>query len=114
MKLDLNWTKCQGDVWCDFNKLNLSHEHFNDLSGVYIIWSNKTTVRVGSGIIKDRISAHRNDPAINNYPNLKVIWAKVNRNQMQGVEKYLSDKLNPVIGERFPNVTPIEVNWPWT
>ena len=34
---------------------------------------------------------------------LKVTWAKVNANHMQGVEKYLSDVLDPVVGERFPN-----------
>lgn len=113
MALELKWTKCMGDVWCDFHRVNLSHAHFDNLSGVYVIWSNKITVRVGSGIIKDRIADHRNDPQITAFPNLRVVWAQVNRNQMQGVEKYLSDLLNPKVGERFPNVTPIPVNWPW-
>lgn len=32
---------------------------------------------------------------------------------MEGVEKYLANTLNPVVGERFPERTPIEVNLPW-
>ncbi len=105
--------KCQGDVWCDFNNLNLEHPVFDNLKGVYIIWSNKITVRIGSGIIKDRIKAHRIESEINSYPNLKVVWAEVEGNKMRNVEKYLADNLNPAIGERFPDVKPIEVNLPW-
>jgi len=32
---------------------------------------------------------------------------------MEGVEKYLADTLSPVVGERFPDRTPIKVNLPW-
>lgn len=111
--ISLNWVKCQNDVWCSFKNLNLDHEHFNDLKGVYIIWSNDIVVRLGCGIIKDRISDHRTNTEITNYPDLKVTWAKVNANQMEGVEKYLADTLNPKIGDRFPDRTPIKVNLPW-
>jgi len=111
--MELNWIKCQNDSWCDFFQVNLNHEHFTDLKGVYIIWSNGITVRLGSGIIKDRIAEHRNNVEISKHPNLMVTWAQVNANQMEGVEKYLSDILNPVVGDRFPNRTPIEVNLPW-
>ena len=110
----VDWIKCQNDNWCDFLTVNLSHEHFNDLHGVYIIWSGETVVRIGSGEIKDRIADHRNNQEITDYPNLKVTWAKVKANQMQGVEKYLADTLNPEIGERFPDRTPIDVNFPWS
>lgn len=113
MAIELIWIKCTGNVWCDFHKLNLSHEHFDNLSGVYVIWSGKITVRVGSGVIRDRIADHRNDQHILAFPNLMVAWAQVNRNQMLGVEKYLSDILQPKVGERFPNVAPIIVNLPW-
>lgn len=93
--------------------MNLNHEHFIELKGVYAIWSNKTVVRLGSGLIKSRIIDHRNNIDISKYPDLKVTWAKVNSSQMEGVEKYLSDTLNPAIGERFPERTPIKVNLPW-
>ena len=111
--LTLNWMRCQNDVWCSFKNLNLDHEHFNNLKGVYIIWFNNTAVRLGSGIIKDRISDHRTNTDISKYSNLKVTWTNVNANQMEGVEKYLADSLNPIVGERFPDRTPIEVNLPW-
>ena len=112
--LSLNWGKCGDDGhWCDFHHLNLTADMFKDLKGVYIIWSGEHTVRLGSGIIKDRITEHRKNPEITSYPNLKVTWAEVNANQMEGVEKYLADTLRPAIGDAFPDRTPIPVNLPW-
>lgn len=111
--LTVIWGTCgEDDHWCDFKNLNLDHKTFNGLKGVYIIWNDDNKVRVGSGIIKDRITEHRDDPKITAYDDLKVTWAKVNANQMEGVEKYLADELNPVVGERFPERTPISVNLP--
>lgn len=110
--LNLHWVKCENDLWCDFLNLDLDHEHFKDLKGVYIIWSNNKVIRLGSGVIKDRIKDHRGNPNILTHSNLMVTWAKVNSNQMEGVEKYLADTCQPVIGERFPDREPIEVNLP--
>ncbi|MHC9089110.1 hypothetical protein ACXIHB_10400 [Tenacibaculum sp. IMCC1] len=112
--MEVDWIKCENNNWCNFSTVNLNHEHFNDLKGVYIIWSGETVVRLGSGSIKDRIADHRNNSEIIAYSNLKVTWAKINGNQMQGVEKYLSDILTPKIGERFPDRIPINVNFPWS
>jgi hypothetical protein len=111
--LYLKWVTCKNGNWCDLLRVDLSNSHFDDLSGVYIIWSNQTVVRIGSGDIKARISDHRDNPEITIYPDLKITWAHVNRNQMEGVENYLSEVLHPVIGKRFPDCTPIEVNLPW-
>lgn len=112
--MNVKWGTCGDDShWCDFHKLNLNSDGFKDKKGVYIIWSGETIVRLGSGIIKDRITDHRDNPEIIAYKDLKVTWAKVNANQMQGVEKYLADVLDPAVGERFPDRTPIEVNLPW-
>lgn len=112
--LALSWGTCGEDGhWCNFSNLNLTNDLFKDLKGVYIIWSGKQVVRLGSGIIKDRIAAHRKDEKITAYANLKVTWAKVNGNQMEGVEKYLADNLNPAVGEAFPDRTPIPVYLPW-
>jgi hypothetical protein len=112
--MKVQWGTCGDDKhWCDFKNLNLDSDNFEDKKGVYIIWSGETVVRLGSGLIKDRITDHRDNPDIIKYKNLKVTWAKVNANQMQGVEKYLSEALEPVVGERFPDRTSIEVNLPW-
>lgn len=116
--LTLSWGTCKVKYskdkhWCDLEKLNLDHEIFENLKGVYIIWSHKNVIRLGSGTIKERLKEHRENPEITEYPDLKVTWAKVNANQMEGVEKYLADKLKPLVGERFPNRIPIKVNLPW-
>ena len=114
----LSWIKCSGEVWCDLVNLNLNHEHFANMEGVYIIWHggpNPATVRVGQGILKDRLSEHRQDPAILAYKNhrLFVTWASVATSYRDGIERYLAEKLNPKVGARFPDVKSVEVNYPW-
>jgi len=116
--VQLNWNKCLGDVWCNLLSVNLDHSHFDGMTGVYVIWhagQNPATVRVGSGVIRDRLRAHREDPAILRYRSygLFVTWAAVSANMMLGAERYLGDRLDPLVAERFPAVLPIAVNLPW-
>jgi len=110
--MNLAWINCMNNEWCSFLEVNLNHNHFDNMIGVYIIWSGDVIVRIGSGEIKSRIYDHRNNPEITNYHNLKVTWAEVNQYQMHGVEAYLANTLNPQVGERFPDTAPIEVNLP--
>lgn len=111
----LTWVKCQGNNWCGLNTVNLSSIDIN-LEGVYIIWywGDPTTVYVGQGNIRERITAHRNDPAIQNSTNntLYVTWASVPKVDRDGVEAYLAETLNPIVGEKYPNAIPIHVNLP--
>jgi len=54
-------------MWCQLLSLDLRHDLFRGLRGVYVIWhggSAARTVRVGQGVIADRLAKHRNDPAI--------------------------------------------------
>jgi len=116
--MQLQWKKCQGNVWCSLNILNLDTSHFDNMEGVYIIWyegDDPATVRVGQGFIRDRLKAHRNDPQIKAYAHLSlyVTWASVAQAYRDGVEAFLAQRLNPKVGERFPDRTPIEVNLPW-
>ena len=116
--MQLDWTKCQGEVWCKLNSVNLEHEHFNNRSGVYIIWHGGNTpavVYIGKGLIKDRLAAHRHNPSIQQFNNLGlyVTWAIVDVQYRDGVEQYLANKWNPKVGERHPDTAPIEVNSPW-
>ena len=116
--LFLDWQKCQGNVWCNLNAVNLNHDHFNNRSGVYIIWHGGTQPRVvyvGSGVIRDRINQHRKDRDIQQYSslNLFVTWANVAPSYQKGVEAYLADNWNPKVGDRHPNEPPITVNSPW-
>jgi len=113
--INLQWIKCTDNVWCDLMALNL--ESIGNISGVYVIWhggQNPTWVRIGSGNIGERLSAHRNDPQITSFSphGLLVTWAAVPAFQQLGVEAYLAAQCNPLVGERFPDRTPIEVNIP--
>jgi len=87
-----------------------------DLEGVYVIWCGDggACIRVGQGNIQDRIAAHREDQEIQEYSdkNLLVTWAALNYQYHDGVEAYLADQLDPIVGERFPNVQRIPVNLP--
>jgi hypothetical protein len=115
--MQVEWIKCQNNDWCKLSTVNLAHEHFNDMEGVYIIWhggSGPNVVRLGQGVIKDRLQAHRNDEDVQAYSHLglNVTWASVAKRSRDGVEAYLDKELKPKVGERAPNVTPIPVNLP--
>lgn len=111
--MQLSWQKCLGNVWGTLQWLDLEHSHFNTMEGVYIIWqSNGPVVRIGQGVIKNRLSAHRNDPAITRYSNLLVTWAAVPALYRNNVERYLANIYNPLVGDAFPNALPLAVNLP--
>ncbi|GFP25849.1 hypothetical protein HKBW3S25_01330, partial [Candidatus Hakubella thermalkaliphila] len=76
---------------------------------------NPAAVRVGQGVIRERLTAHRNDSDILAYRShgLYVTWAKVSASQRDGVERYLAERLNPKVGISFPDVVPIPVNLLW-
>lgn len=116
--LDVNWGHCTNDSWCSFLDLNLANSYFDCLEGVYIIWhggNNAKTVRVGQGIIRDRIAVHRDEDEILEYKNLDlfVTWAQVSKKDRGGVEKFLAEELNPLVGKMYPDVELIEINLPW-
>ena len=63
----MTWNRCQGDGWCLLDTVDLTHSHFDGMEGVYVIWhggQSPWTVRVGQGVIRDRLQAHRNDSAV--------------------------------------------------
>lgn len=114
----LNWRRCQGDVWCKLNHVNLDHEHFNDKSGVYIIWHGgpePKVVYIGQGDIRVRLKKHRTDLEIQQYAHLDlyVTWATVSQQDRDGIEAYLADYWNPKEGEQHPDARLINVNSPW-
>lgn len=117
-QLQLNWVKCQGDVWCKLKTVNLEHSHFDLKNGVYIIWHggpNPRVVYVGKGNIKERLTQHRNDSRILRYSHfdLYVTWASVIQSSRDGVEAYLASRWNPLVGSQHPTATHISVNSPW-
>ena len=118
MEMALRWTRCQGDVWCKLNAVNLQHEHFDHADGVYMIWHGGKTPRVvyvGQGNIRKRLQFHRNNTKIQQYANLDlfVTWAVVPQERRNGVEVYLATHWRPLIGENHSDAAPIAVNFPW-
>ena len=114
------WVKCEGNTWCQLNHLNLDHNYYNNFKGVYIIWywnnfGHPITVKIGQGVIKDRLAAHRRDPQIQAYAhmNLLVTWTNIPPYLLDGVEAYLGKALNPRVGSLFPNAKPIPVELPF-
>ena len=116
--MNVKWTKCSGEVWCPLATVNLAHAHFDNMEGVYIIWHggvSPATVRVGQGIIRDRLAAHRIDPEVQAFApfGLFVTWASIPADYRDGVEAFLAGRLNPKVRQQLPNVLPIEINLPW-
>ena len=113
---ELNWIKCQDNKPCDFRTVRLDGVN---TQGIYVIWYRGNpgrVVRIGQGDIAERLVAHRQDEDILAYQNrrLYVTWAAVDRRDRDGIEKYLADTFPPLVGERFPQADPIEVNAPWS
>lgn len=115
--LKLNWiSKSTANAWLTFQGVNLENV---TTDGVYIIWHSGNPARVvyvGQGDIAARIKAHRNRADINSYArhgNLHVTWASVPSHQKDGVERYLANVWNPLVGDAHPDVMPIAVNSPW-
>lgn len=118
--LKLEWIKCQSGDFCRFMDVNLSHDHFKGLSGVYVIWKKSVSIPsiyVGQGDIADRLAKHRQNKEITQYNTsndpLLVSWAKVASNQRDGVEAYLAKVCKPIVGDRHPDANPITVNLPF-
>ena len=122
----VKWVKCQGNVWCRLNDVNLGHHHFDALEGVYVIWHSGREARVvyiGQGRIRKRLEEHRNDKRVQQYATsvpmsvLFVTWAKVLAPQDRyGIEKHLAAVWNPLVGlhEDVSAVQEIEVNSPFS
>lgn len=115
--LNLNWIKYDNGNWFSLLDLDLTHSHFQNMEGVYVIahgGPNPRSVRVGQGIIKDRLAEHRENSEILQYRNLGlyVSWAPVIVNLRDGVERFLGNQTAPLVGSRFPEVPPIQVNLP--
>lgn len=114
----LSWIRCSGNQWCPLNTVNLDSPHFDGMEGVYVIWhggQTPATVRVGRGMIRDRLRGHRSDREIQQYAaqGLFVTWAEVGPSDRDGVEAYLFSRLAPLVGERGPQCSPVPVDLPW-
>ncbi len=115
--LPLNWIKSQAGSWLPFQTMDLNS--IGDTFGVYVIWhagNPGRVVRVGQGNVADRLQCHRDDEEICAYAGrgqLYVTWAAVDVFSADGVERYLADTWNPLVGDAWPDCSPIRANSPW-
>jgi hypothetical protein len=116
--LALYWVKSRSDTWLAFETFNL--DGVGAVAGVYIIWHAGNPGRVvyvgQASDIASRLSVHRANAEICGHRakgTLYVTWAAVAAVDRDGVERYLADMWNPLVGDAHPAVTPIAVNSPW-
>jgi len=116
--MPVRWVKCNNDDWCPLSTVKLSHPHFNDMEGVYLIWHDggrePAVVAVGEGYIRDELRAAKRDPAIQAYHHLKlyVTWARVATRYRQGVLAYLAAHYEPKVSRPALLVEPVAVELP--
>ncbi|MDE0638442.1 MAG: hypothetical protein OXI43_21580 [Candidatus Poribacteria bacterium] len=126
MTLTLNWYYTDsGNYRYELDGLDLNSDKFDNLEGIYIIYyldrqvGLTRAVYVGQGAIRDRLYVHRRDDRIQQHANnalndtLYVAWSEVSSTRRDGIEKYLHEKLNPLVREISPAVPPQSVNLPW-
>ena len=87
--------------------------------GVYVIWHEgnpSRVVRIGHGRISECLHYHQEDPevlAYSGFGTLRVTWAAVPPNQLEGVTRYLVEHWKPLVADRPLKVLPIAVNSPF-
>ncbi len=117
--LTLRWWTCEGNTqWCGLETVNLSNL---TIEGVYLIWHSGTKVPpakwlyVGQGNIRGRLEEHRRDHRILQYREhgtLLTSWAYVLPDYRNGVERFLAEACNPILGHQWPETVPVSVNLP--
>jgi hypothetical protein len=113
----VHWSKGERGSWCKLGEVELDHESFDAMEGVYLIWHDPgkpVVLRVGEGPIRKRLARERSDQRLSAYrlDSLFVTWAPVNAIHRTDVAKYLADTLTPTFGDRYPGGNQIEVNVP--
>ena len=130
--ITVHWQKCiKNSLWCPFNEKLLNDgrlearlgDYSAGISGVYIIWTgtdnNRTVLKVGSGIIKDKLAADLKDLEIQAHKpaRLYVTWGStlstIGPEKIQkGIEKFLGVVFKPKLKENLPDVDLVMVNLP--
>jgi hypothetical protein len=85
--------------------------------GVYIIWrgGDRRVVRVGQGNIASRLSDHNRDSSILMHGQSELLfatWSPLQSWLCDGAERYLADHYQPLVGDRFPDCSPIMIRLP--
>ena len=130
--LTVHWQKCiKNSLWCQFNEKLLSDgrlearlgDYSVGINGVYIIWTwidnNRTILKVGSGIIKDKLAADLKNPDIQAHKptRLYVTWASTlsaigSQEIQKGIQKFLETVFKPKLVENASDSDFVIVNLP--
>jgi hypothetical protein len=121
MEAFVDWQKCRRGGWCFLSELDLAHNHFDDMAGVYVIWyqdenENPVCLKVGEGFIRDCLIEELYDQDLQAHrqkQELFVTWAKVGPPFCSCVVKYVIEALEPELRCTCPDAEAIEVNLPW-
>ncbi|MCX5797519.1 MAG: GspE/PulE family protein [Elusimicrobia bacterium] len=116
-RLRLDWGTAKDGSWCDLFALETNGPHLKGVEGVYVLWHGGNVpgmVRVGQGEIKERIGFLRQDAAVLKFKEqgLFFTWAKVERQRRDGVERFLSERLQPKLQAPASDGPRIAVNLP--
>ena len=113
--ISLQWAVADGNQWYTLEGYNFAAI---TAKGVYVIWHEGQPgryVRVGQGIVGERLTTHKHDPTILAFRKsgiLRVTWAIVHPGQLNAVERYLTQTLQPLVGYRFCDLDHVRVNLP--
>lgn len=116
--MTLTWIKCQGNAWCRLNNVNLQHQHFDGVNGVFVIWhggGTPWTVLIGHGEIRSELASCRTNKQVQSFLNLDlfVTWSIVPADQQIAVVGSLANKLKPKIPPPQTTFDEVQVNLPW-
>ncbi len=118
--MKVEWKKCTGKEWCELYRLNTSHDYFQELEGVFIIWyindeNDRSVLVIGSGNIASQVNTLKEDAAIRAFESHKVFvtWTIVPPKKSKGVTVFLHKKLQPMISNDPPKGFASKVNLPW-
>ena len=111
--MHVQWVINEGHFF-HLEELKVTDEYFDDLEGVYIIWSDDEFVKVGHGSLRYKLAEHKKDSKILERATvgLRVSWALVDEMYRQGIVHYLLEALDPYIRDEVPNAISIRVNLP--
>jgi hypothetical protein len=114
--MKVEWIKCIMQSRCRLNLINLNNEHFDNLTGVYLIWQGndkQNVIKVGKGFIRERLEVMKSDIEVQKFaPDLFVTWAAVPSTSLDGVEAFLNNELHPQLLNTLPEISLIKVNLP--
>ena len=112
----LDWVKSTNGDWLGLDTVRLAKV---STLGVHIVWINTSYgpqwLTVGKGDIASSLETLRSHPQIVRYRGsgwMGVTWAAVPAFDLDGVGRYVAERLQPLVTARVALVPPVPVNLP--